>query len=416
MPADKSIAHRAFILSAIADGKSQISATHLGNDVQATINAMRALGITISTPADANFIVEGKGLRGLQAPRSAINCQRSGTSMRLLAGLLSGQQFSSRLEGDAQLIKRPMDRVIAPLREMGAHIHGQHEDRFAPLFIDGKSLSPAKLSLKIASAQVKSALLLAGLYADGTSTIEELGPSRNHTEIMLQEMGASLRIAGKTLQLEGAEKLHPLCFDVPGDISSAAFFIALGVLHPHAQICIKSVGVNKTRTGFIDALQQMGAAITLREQKIINGEAVADIYISTSELKAAEFSGEQIVRMIDELPILAVVATQASGVTIVRNAEELKVKESNRIAAIVTELRKLGAHIEELPDGFIIVGKKNLVGTQAHSHGDHRIAMALIIAGCIASGSTQIQECDSIADSFPIFFSCLESVGVTHQT
>lgn len=405
-PADKSMCHRAVLLGSIADGLTQISGDFDGNDVRASIDAMRSLGVKVDHNLPRQLIIHGVGLRGLKKAAAEIDCVKSGTTMRLLAGLLAGQNFSSTLIGHAQLLRRPMDRVIEPLNRLGASA------TTGPLHLPGKKLGATDLVLAIPSAQVKSAALLAALYAEGITTVKERGPCRNHTELMLKQFGTEITVDNKLIIINPTATLSGGDLKIPGDISSAAFFVALGVLHVRSSLVLKSIGVNVTRTGFLDALEKMGANIDYEDRRNFGLEPLADLTINTGELRGAIFGGDDIVKMIDELPILAVVATQASGITIIRNAEELKVKESDRIHAIVAELRKLGANIEELPDGFIVEGGHQLRGTRLNSHGDHRIAMALTIAGTIALGTTQIDDCESIADSFPQFVQKVRECGV----
>jgi 3-phosphoshikimate 1-carboxyvinyltransferase len=346
--------------------------------------------------------------------------------MRLLAGILAGQPFYSVLTGNQQLRRRPMGRIVEPLRRMGATVSGRDDGRLPPLTILGGNLHGIEYSLPVASAQVKSAILLAGLYADGPTVIHEPGPARDHTERMLAAMGANIKRQASsvkrqtsklkvqedsTITLWGSTGLSALDIVVPGDISSAAYFIAAACLVPGSEVVIERVGVNPTRTGFLGVLREMGADILLENQREVGDEPVADIVVRAGSLRGTEVKGEQVPRMIDEFPILAVVATQVQGMMVVSDAAELRVKETDRIANIAVELRKLGAHIEERSDGFVVEGPTPLVGAQVNSHGDHRLAMSLAIAGLVAEGETTIEGMECIADSFPGFEEILRALG-----
>lgn len=424
VPGDKSISHRALLLGAIADGTSRVENFLPAADCLATLCAVRALGIKVTLiPAPSpsqgegrpsTLIVHGRGLRGLQAPTAPLYCARSGTTMRLLAGLLAGQPFGSTLTGDPQLLRRPMRRIVEPLRRMDAEI--EDTDGHAPLTIRGRRLRGCEHTLAVASAQVKSALLLAGLYADGPTTIREPGPARDHTERMLIAMGSELQMAEGGWRIVPGERLQALDMTVPGDFSSAAFLIVAATLVPGSEIAVEGVGVNPTRTGLLDVLQAMGADVTLRNERIVSGEPVADLVVRASALRGVEVGGDTVVRMIDEFPALAVAATQAQGKTVVRDAAELRVKETDRIATIVAELRVLGARIESLPDGFIIEGPTPLCGAVVDSHGDHRLAMALAVAGLVATGETLVQNAGCIADSFPGFEATLAHLREEQKT
>jgi 3-phosphoshikimate 1-carboxyvinyltransferase len=412
VPGDKSISHRAVILGAIAEG-----ASHVGNflpsaDCGATVEVVRALGVEIEEDGSVGLVVRGRGLAGLREPEGVLDCVRSGTTMRLLAGLLAGQPFLSLLSGEAQLRRRPMGRVVEPLRQMGAVVLGREGGKKPPLAIQGGNLRGLEYTLPVASAQVKSALLLAGLFADAPTRLRVPGPARDHTERMLLAMGANLRVEGANVDLEPGGLLQPLNVVVPGDFSSAAFLMVAATLVPGSEITIDGVGVNPTRTGLLDVLQAMGADIVLRNERLASGEPVADLTVRASELNGIEVGGETVVRMIDEFPILAVAASQAKGETLVRDARELRVKETDRIATAVQELRRLGAKIEPRPDGFVVDGPNALRPTSpVHSHGDHRLAMALGVAGLIAQGETQVQDVTCIADSFPGFETAVGALG-----
>jgi 3-phosphoshikimate 1-carboxyvinyltransferase len=418
VPGDKSISHRALLLGAIAEGATRIQNLLPAADCLATLACVRALGIEVERLSETVLIVHGRGLRGLMEPKDVLDCARSGTTMRLLAGILAGQPFYSVLTGSEQLRRRPMGRIAEPLRRMGATVLGRHDGRLPPLTILGGDLHGIKYRLPVASAQVKSAILLAGLYADGLTVIHEPGPARDHTEQMLATMGAGIEVDGATITLRGGTELSSLNIVVPGDISSAAYFIAAAsFIPPHwggkegGEVAIEGVGVNPTRAGLLDALREMGADIVVQNQREVGGEPVADIVVRAGRLRGTEVRGDQVPRMIDEFPILAVVASQTQGTTVVSDAAELRVKETDRIANIAIELRKLGARIEERPDGFVVEGPTPLVGTQVNSHGDHRLAMSLAIAGLVAEGETTIEAAECIADSFPGFEGVLMALG-----
>ena len=408
VPGDKSISHRAVILGAIAEGPAHVENFLPSADCRATVEVLRALGVEIEERSPASLVVHGQGLEGLREPEVVLDCVRSGTTMRLLAGLLAGQPFLSLLSGEAQLRRRPMARVVEPLRQMGAVVLGREGGKKPPLAIQGGHLRGLDYVLPVASAQVKSALLLAGLFADAPTRLQVPGPARDHTERMLLAMGANVRSVGATVDLEPGGRLRSLNVDVPGDFSSAAFLIVAATLVPGSEVTLKGVGVNPTRTGLLDVLQAMGAEISLGNERIASGEPVADLTVRAAELSGVEVGGETVVRMIDEFPILAVAASQAKGRTVVRDASELRVKETDRIATAVEELRRLGAEIEARPDGFVVqgptpLGSTRMEGSLVHSHGDHRLAMALVVAGLLAQGETRVQDVNCIADSFPGF-------------
>jgi 3-phosphoshikimate 1-carboxyvinyltransferase len=405
VPGDKSISHRALLLGALADGNSRINGFLPSGDCLATLDCLRSLGVEVETHGAATLTIHGRGLNGLRAPTSPLNCARSGTTMRLLTGILAGQPFASTLTGDAQLLRRPMRRIVEPLRNMGAEI--EDSDGHAPLTVHGASLRGGDHALTVASAQVKSALLLAGVFADGPTTVHQPGPARDHTERMLAAMGATIEVVGLSVTLCPAPTLSPLCLNIPGDISSAAFLMVAAALVPGSQVTIEGVGVNPTRTGLLDVLRAMGADISLDNRRETGKEPLADVTVRTSHLRGVEIQGDIVVRMIDEFPILAVAATQGRGTTVVRDAAELRVKETDRIATAAIELQAMGARIDCHPDGFTVKGPTPLRGTIVDSHGDHRLAMALTVAGLIASGETTVQNTDCINDSFPGFESAL---------
>ncbi|MFO7698618.1 MAG: 3-phosphoshikimate 1-carboxyvinyltransferase [Anaerolineae bacterium] len=412
VPGDKSITHRALLLGGLGDGSSRIDGYLDSGDCRATIGCLTALGVTIERPADDALVVHGRGLHGWQAPQAPLDCVRSGTTMRLMAGLLAGQTFDSTLTAEAQLMARPMDRVILPLRAMGAQITGREGDRLPPLSITGSPLKGIAYRLPVASAQVKSSILLAGLYARGETVVTEPGPSRDHTERMLSARGVPVRSSGLTHAITGmADHLDALDVRVPGDFSSAAYLIVASLLVPGSEIVIENVGLNPTRTGLLDMLRQMGAQIAEEDLRTEGGEPVANLRVRTSVLNGIAVGGDLVPRAIDEFPILALAATQAVGETRVRDAAELRVKETDRIATTVEALRALGAQIEPVPDGFDIMGPTPLTGATLDSHDDHRLGMMGAIAGLIARGKTAVLGAERIGDSFPGFQSTLARIA-----
>jgi 3-phosphoshikimate 1-carboxyvinyltransferase len=416
VPGDKSISHRALLLGAIAEGTSRVENLLPAADCRATLRAVRALGVEIEEFAPTAVLVHGQGLHGLREPGDVLDCGRSGTTMRLLAGLLAGQPFFSVLSGDAQLCRRPMDRIVEPLRRMGATLLGRDGGDRPPLAVLGGRLRGMDYTLPVASAQVKSALLLAALYADGPTALHVPGPARDHTERLLRAMGGNLQGSLSTLQLVPGHRLQAMDIPVPGDCSSCAFLVIAATLVPGSEITIEGVGVNPTRTGFLDVLRAMGADVAMGHERVVGGEPVADLTVCASELRGGKVDGDLVVRTIDEFPILAVAATQAQGETVVRDAAELRVKETDRIATIVQELGCLGAEIEPRPDGFVVHGPTPL-GRHGHSpraldsHGDHRLAMALAIAGLVSREGTCVEDASCIGDSYPGFGDTLAGLG-----
>lgn len=410
-PGDKSISHRALLLGAMADGVSRVDNFLPAADCLATLHAVRALGVRVDDLSPTALVVHGLGLRGLREPDDVINCSRSGTTLRLLSGILAGQPYLSVLTAEPQLRRRPMARIVEPLRRMGATVLGRDGGRLPPLAIQGGALHGIDYTLPVASAQVKSALLLAGLYAEGPTLLHVPGPARDHTERMLSAMGADLNIVGHACRIAPAERLGPLDMGVPGDFSSAAYLLVAATLVPGSEVTIEGVGINPTRTGLLDALRAMGADIRVIGERNAGGEPVADLVANAAELHGTEIGGDLVVRTIDEFPILAVAATQASGETLVRDAAELRVKETDRIAITVAELQRLGAQVEARPDGFLVHGPTSLHGAAVASHGDHRQAMALVVAGLVARGETIVQDVDCIPDSFPGFEAALIRLG-----
>lgn len=412
VPGDKSISHRAVMFSALADGTSTVTNFLDGGDCRATIAVMRGLGVEVEERSPTELIIHGRGLDGLQEPFDVLDCGNSGTTVRLMAGLLAGQRFSSFLTGTPQIRRRPMARIVKPLRQMGATIVGRQDGNYVPLGLGATTLRGMEYTLPVASAQVKSCLLLAGLYAQGLTVIRQPGPARDHTERMLAAMGAPIAVYGNTVHSERpSHPLKPLTIAVPGDISSAAFLLVAASIIPGSRITIADVGINPTRTGIVDALRAMGAGIEYTNVRQQSGEPVADLEVSAAELHGATFGGEQIVTMIDELPVLAVAASQAQGRTVVRDAGELRVKETDRIATTVSELRTLGAAIEPTPDGFIVEGPTRLLGGAVESQGDHRLAMAMAVAALAAHGPSTVYGAEVTADSFPGFETTLQALG-----
>lgn len=410
-PPDKSISHRAVIFSSLSKGKGIVRNFLRAKDTLSTVRAFRSLGIEIGEEGDT-LTIAGKGFRGLEEPSDVIDCGNSGTTIRLISGILSGNPFFSVLTGDSSLRSRPMARVVAPLASMGAEIMGRAGNRLPPLAIRGGRLKPIAYEMPVASAQVKSSLLLAGLYAEGETTVIEPSRSRDHTERMLPAFGADLKVEGLQVIVRGGRELFPVEVEVPGDFSSAAFFIVASLIVPGAEILIKNTGVNPTRTGLLEVLYSMGASIEITNRREISGEPVADIYCRCGgRLKAVEVGAEIIPSLIDEFPILCVAAATAEGTTIVTGAEELRVKESDRISAMATELKKMGVETEEYPDGLCIKGAGTLRGAGVESHDDHRIAMAMAVAGLVAEGTTQIQGASAVDISFPGFFDILRRLS-----
>lgn len=410
VPGDKSISHRSLILGSIAQGETRIYNFLNSLDCLQTFECMQSLGAEIELGED-NFIkIKGKGLYGLQEPKDMLEVGNSGTTIRLLAGLLSGQNFYSVLNGDHSIRKRPMKRVVQPLRLMGADIWGREDGQLAPLSIKGSLLNPLQYTLPVASAQVKSALLLAGLYAAGETIIKEPLPTRDHTERMLSIMQADIMISHQEIIIIGGKYLKGTDLFIPGDISSAAYFIAAASILKDSKIVISQVGVNPTRTGIIKILKKMGAKINILNYQIKSNEPQADLEIEYSELKGIEIMPEEVPFLIDELPLIALVATQAQGKTIVSGAKELRVKETDRLKAIVSELKKMGANIKEKEDGFIVVGPSKLQGAACESYHDHRIAMSLAIAALLAEGKTVIKNSECIDISFPGFENTLRKL------
>jgi 3-phosphoshikimate 1-carboxyvinyltransferase len=410
IPGDKSISHRSVMFGSIAKGTTEITGFLEGADCLSTISCFSKMGIEIVRKPNHTVIVHGKGLHGLQAPNEILDCGNSGTTTRLISGILAAQDFDCTLTGDASIQTRPMKRVMEPLTQMGANITSVHNNGCAPLAIRGQKLHGIHYQSKVASAQVKSCILLAGLYADGITQVTEPSLSRNHTEIMLRSFGASIQSEDTTATIQPATELYGQSIHVPGDISSAAYFIVAALLVPEAEVLIQNVGINPTRDGILRVCQAMGADITILNQNTDDGEPVADLLVRHSSLKATTVEGELIPTLIDEIPVLAVLACYANGTTIIKDAAELKVKESNRIAVMVENLSAMGADIEETEDGMIIHGGKPLHGATIQSHADHRIAMSFAIASLVADGETNIEGADCVKISYPEFYHDLEQL------
>lgn len=409
-PGDKSISHRALILNSIADGKAKIDNLAPGEDVRATIGCLQALGVDIAEKEGLN-IVSGVGPDGLREPQDVLDAGNSGTTTRLMAGLLAAQPFMSVITGDQSLRSRPMARLIQPLRQMGADIWGRGNDSLAPLAIRGGKLKGIEYQLPVASAQIKSAILLAALYAKGKTTVIEPAPSRDHTERLMKAMGVKIRRKGPRIEVAASAPRSPMDVRVPGDLSAAAFWLVAGAIHPDARIKVVNTGVNPTRSGIIEVLQQMGARITVEWPRNEGGEPVADIVVESSELVGTQVRGRMIPRIIDELPLIALAGAFARGTTTVMDAQELRVKESDRIGATVRELARLGIDIEELPEGMVVRGGRQPVGAECSSHHDHRLAMTLGVAALVARGQTAIQDAEAVDVSYPGFWQDMEALA-----
>ena len=406
VPGDKSISHRAVMLGSLASGVTEISGFLKGADCLSTIDCFRKMGIDIDINGE-NVTVHGNGLRGLKKPDEMLYTGNSGTTTRLLCGILAGQNFDTSITGDVSIQKRPMGRVVKPLSMMGAKI----ENEYCPLYITGTKLHGIDYKMPVASAQVKTAIILAGLYADGETVIHEIEKSRDHTELMLSAMGADLTVDNLDITVKPTNDLTAVNVDVPSDISSAAFFLVLGAIMPNSQITVINVGINPTRTGIIDVLKDMGADITLENVHTSAGETVADITVRSSSLKGTTVGGDIIPRLIDELPIIAVAAVFADGQTVIKDAQELKVKETNRIRAVVDEFNKCGIDITETDDGMIINGGKSIHGADFKTYGDHRMAMSLTVLAQLADCESTLDDSDCACVSYPTFFDDFYKLG-----
>lgn len=406
VPGDKSISHRAVMLGSLANGVTEISGFLKGADCLSTIDCFRKMGIDIDINGE-NVTVHGNGLRGLKKPDEMLYTGNSGTTTRLLCGILAGQNFDTSITGDSSIQKRPMGRVVQPLSMMGAKI----ENEYCPLYITGTKLHGIDYKMPVASAQVKTAIILAGLYADGETVIHEIEKSRDHTELMLSAMGADLTVDNLDITVKPTNDLTAVNVDVPGDISSASFFLVLGAIMPNSQITVTNVGINPTRTGIIDVLKDMGTDITLENVHTSAGETVANITVRSSSLKGTTVGGDIIPRLIDELPIIAVAAVFADGQTVIKDAQELKVKETNRIRAVVDEFNKCGIDITETDDGMIINGGKSIHGADFKTYGDHRMAMSLTVLAQLADGESTLDDSDCACVSYPTFFDDFYKLG-----
>lgn len=403
IPGDKSISHRAIMFASLAEGKTEITNFLDGEDCLHTIDIFKKFGVQIEQTG-TNVIVQSRGVHNFEEPKVPLYFGNSGTTARLLLGLFSGIPYFTTMHGDQYLTVRPMDRVVNPLTKMGAKIDGRQNGKYLPIAVRGKQLQGMTYEVPVKSAQVKSAILLAGLFAQGNTTVIESAKTRDHTENMLRAFGANIKTEGLSVTIEPVDTLTPVNVTVPGDISSAAFLMVAGAIVPNSSITLKNVGLNETRTGIIDVMQKMNVKMTIANQREISGEWLGDITVSYSTLKSMTIDGSYMARLIDEIPIIALLATQAEGTTVIKDAEELRVKETDRIKAVVDVLSTLGANIEETEDGMIIHGKTALRGGNISSYYDHRIAMMGAIAALIANSEVWIDDTDSINISYPAFF------------
>lgn len=409
VPGDKSISHRGIMFGAIAEGTTELEGFLDGADCRSTISCFRQMGIEISQDHD-RVQIHGKGLYGLRQPKDMLDAGNSGTTVRLISGILAGQPFTTQLTGDASIQKRPMKRIMTPLSLMGASIRSLAGNDCAPLEIHGGSLVPIHYDSPVASAQVKSCVLLAGLYAEGQTSVTEPVPSRDHTERMLSGFGAEITSREHTATVTGHPRLIGQHITIPGDISSAAYFIAAGLICPNSDLYIRNVNTNPTRAGILTVAKQMGAKITLENQRVVSGEEVCDIHVVSSDLHGTQIDRELIPSLIDEIPVIAVMAAFAEGTTVIKDAQELKVKESNRIDSVTENLNAMGADAIPTEDGMIIHGGRPLHGTRILTRSDHRIAMSFAIAGLAADGETTFDDPGCIDISYPTFFETLRSV------
>ncbi|MFD1030865.1 3-phosphoshikimate 1-carboxyvinyltransferase [Metaplanococcus flavidus] len=408
VPGDKSISHRSIMFGAMASGKTTIEGFLLGADCLSTISCFRKLGVDIDLNGEV-VTINSKGAEGWKEPSEVLDAGNSGTTTRLMLGLLAATNFHTVIAGDESIAKRPMKRIVDPLRQMGADIRGRQNGQFTPLAIQGTKLSAINYTLPVASAQVKSAILLAALYANGVTQIEERVATRDHTEIMLSHFGVDIKRENTAIRLEGGQKLTASHVKVPGDISSAAFMLGAALITKNSEVRLQNVGINPTRTGILDVVKQMGADLELIEMDT-EGERSAELIIRSSDLKGVEISGALIPRLIDEIPVIALIATQCHGTTVIRDAEELRVKETDRISAVVAELSKMGADITATEDGMIINGPTPLVGAEMQTYGDHRLGMMAAVASLVTEGHVLIDDPDCIAVSYPGFIEHLNSL------
>ena len=417
LPGDKSISHRAALLNSIATGTAQVTNFCVGDDRASMLRCLRGLHVDIDHEPAANgdetqdrFIIHGRGPDGLSEPDGVLDSGNSGTTMRLVSGLLASRPFFSVITGDESLRSRPMDRIVRPLQEMGAQVLGRGGGSKAPLAFHGGGLHGIEYEMPVASAQLKSCLLIAGLGAGGRTVVQEPAATRDHTERMLQAMGADVERDGLRIAVRPSE-LTAVDVRVPGDISSAAFWLVAGAVHPQAQVAVRGVSVNPTRTGVLEILRSMGARLTLENPRFEGGEEVADILVESSDLYATEIAGSLVPRAIDELPVVAVAACYAQGTTVIRDAAELRTKETDRIRAMALELQRMGGQVEEIADGLIIRGPTPLHGGDCRSHGDHRIAMAMAVAGLVAQGETTLAGAEAASVSYPRFWQQMASLA-----
>jgi 3-phosphoshikimate 1-carboxyvinyltransferase len=408
-PGDKSISHRYAMLAAIAEGPSEVHFFSSSADCQSTLNCLQKLGVKMERKANT-VLIHGAGLEGLRRARGNLEAGNSGSTMRMLAGILAGQRFRSVMVGDASLSRRPMKRIVEPLSQMGARIRAADGGR-PPLEIEGATLKPIRHELRVPSAQVKSAILLAGLYAEGETEVVEPVTTRDHTEIALEQMGAEIGRHQRTIAIRGRARLEGKKLYVPGDISSAAFFIVAGLLVPESNLVLQNVGLNPTRTAILDVLVSMGGRVKVMNLAMLNGELMGDLHVESSRLHGGEIPAEAVPTLIDELPVLAVLGTQTEQGLSFHGAAELRVKESDRIAAVAANLRRMGAEVEEFPDGMRVAGAQKLRGAEIDSFDDHRIAMAFAVAGLMAQGTTVIRNSACVEISFPDFFEKLAKVA-----
>ncbi|MCC6380871.1 MAG: 3-phosphoshikimate 1-carboxyvinyltransferase [Dehalococcoidia bacterium] len=415
VPGDKSLSHRALLFNAVADGTAVIEQPLDAADVRSTAACLGALGVQIDWPAGGAARVTGQGLHGLFESETVLDCGNSGTTMRLLAGLLAAHPLLSVITGDASLRRRPMARVVSPLRQMGAHIHARTGDTQAPIVIKGGGLTGVDYASPVASAQVKSAILLAGLYAEGKTRVQEPARSRDHTERMLAAMGAEIESEGTATTIRPASRLAPLSLRVPGDVSSAAPWLVLAACHPDAEVVVMGVNVNPTRTGLLDILGAMGANVELLETRESGGEPVADLVVRSARLRGTTVGGALVPRAIDELPLVALLGCFAEGETVVRDAAELRAKESDRVDAVVQVLGRMGAHVVARPDGFLVQGPVALHGARVDAGGDHRVGMLAGVAGMLAEGETRVAN-DAVAVSYPAFWQDLATAAEEART
>lgn len=410
VPGDKSISHRAVIFGSLAMGRTTISHFLDGEDCMRTIHAFQAMGVEIEKRGNT-VTIDSKGYKNFVEPTEPIYLGNSGTTARLLLGVLAGLPYFITLYGDESLTQRPMDRITVPLKEMGAIIDGRENGKFLPLSIRGGNLRSISYQVPVKSAQVKSGVLLAGLLADGTTVVTEQAETRNHTETMIEAFGGRIEKEELSLRIDGGQNLTGATIEVPGDISSAAFFLAAAALVPESEITLRDVGLNPTRSGIIDILEKMGVSITVNQTRFIGGESIGDITVRSSTMQGIEIGGEIIPRIIDELPIIALLATQAEGKTVIKDAEELRFKETDRISVVVETLTKMGADVQATSDGMIIEGKRELSGSKLDSFGDHRIGMMIAVASLVAKDSIELTNKECIAVSYPRFFEDLKSVS-----